>query len=62
MVTDIFNQPPHHEKVSYGPVYGYEIVTTKQKNNYLVSKPNYHTKKNILENLLAIEIKKRTNI
>ena len=33
-----------------------EPVTTKARNNHLVSESNYHTTKNFSENLLAIEI------
>ena len=35
-----------------------KIVTPKRRRNYLVSKPNYHTKKFFTEHLLAIEVKK----
>ena len=35
-----------------------KIVTTNGQRNKLVSKPNYHTAKHILENLLIIEMKK----
>ena len=34
-------------------------VTTDEKRNKLVSEPNYHTTKRFLENLLAIEMKKK---
>ena len=34
-----------------------KLVTTERRMNYLVSEPNYHTKKFFTENLLAIEIK-----
>ena len=34
------------------------IVTTEKKRNYLVSEPNYHTKKFFTEDLLAIEMRK----
>ena len=34
-----------------------KLVTTERRMNYLVSEPNYHTKKCFTENLLAIEIK-----
>ena len=34
------------------------LVTTDKRRNQLVSEPNYHTAKWLLENLLAIEIKK----
>ena len=36
-----------------------KLITTETKRNYLVSEPNYHTtKKYILENLLAIRMRK----
>ena len=35
-----------------------KLVTTVIRRNYLVSEPNYHTKKFFTENLLAIEMKK----
>ena len=35
-----------------------KLVTTDEKNNKLVSEPNYHTTKCFSENLLAIEMKK----
>ena len=35
-----------------------KLVTTDEKINKLVSKPNYHTTKPFSENLLAIEMKK----
>ena len=34
-----------------------KLVTTERRRNYLVSKPNYHTRKFFTENLLAIEMK-----
>ena len=34
-----------------------QLVTTNKRKIYLVSKPNYHTKKWLSENLLAIEMK-----
>ena len=37
-----------------------KIVKTNEKKSKLVSEPNYHTTKHFLENLLAIEMKKRT--
>ena len=37
-----------------------KLVTTERR-NYLVSEPNYHTKKFFTENLLAIEMKKNRN-
>ena len=36
-----------------------KIVTTNEKINILVSKPNYHTTKRISEKLLIIEMKKK---
>ena len=36
-----------------------KLVTTKRRRNYLVSEPNYHTTKFFIENLLAIEMKKK---
>ena len=35
-----------------------KFVTTGRRINYLVSQPNYHTRKCFTENLLAIEMKK----
>ena len=35
-----------------------ELVTTERRRNYLVSEPNYHTKKFFIKHLLAIQIKK----
>ena len=35
-----------------------KIVTTNKQRNILVSKPNYHTRKHISENLLITETKK----
>ena len=35
-----------------------KLVTTERKRDYLVSEPNYHTKKFFAKNLLAIEMKK----
>ena len=35
-----------------------KLVTTEMKRNYLVSEPNYHTRKIFTENLLAIEMRK----
>ena len=37
-----------------------KIVKTNEKRSKLVSEPNYHTTKHFLENLLAIEMKKKT--
>ena len=39
-----------------------KLVTTKRRRNYLVSKPNYHTKNFFTQYLLAVEIKKATQI
>ena len=39
-----------------------KLVTTKRRRNYLVSKPNYHTTKFFTQYLLAVEIKKATQI
>ena len=36
-----------------------KLVTTEKRRNYLVSKPNYHTRKFFTENLLAVEMKKK---
>ena len=36
-----------------------KLVITNKRRNYLVSEPNYHTKKWFSEHLLAIEIKKK---
>ena len=35
-----------------------KLVTTERRRNYLVSEPNYHTKKFLIEHLLATEMKK----
>ena len=35
-----------------------KLVTTEMKRNYLVSEPNYHTRKIFTENLLATEMRK----
>ena len=35
-----------------------KLVTTERRKNYLVSEPNYHTRKFFTENSLAIEIRK----
>ena len=37
-----------------------KLVITNRRRNYLVSEPNYHTKKWFSEYLLAIEMKKET--
>ena len=34
-----------------------DLVATKSRSNYLLSKPNYHTTKFFTEKLLAIEMK-----
>ena len=39
-----------------------KLVTTERRRNYLISEPNYHTTKFFTESLLAIEMKKRTEI
>ena len=36
----------------------FEPIPTEKRRNYLVSQPNYHTKKFFTENLLATETKK----
>ena len=36
-----------------------KMVKTNEKRSKLVSEPNYHTTKHFLENLLAIEMKKK---
>ena len=35
-----------------------KLFTRERRKNYLVSEPNYHTRKFFTENLLAIETKK----
>ena len=35
-----------------------KLGTTEKRRNYLVSEPNYHTRKFFAEHLLAIEMKK----
>ena len=37
-------------------------VTTYKRKNQLALEPNYHTAKNFLENLMAIEIKQKTKV
>ena len=37
-----------------------KLVTTERRRGYLVWKPSYHTTKFFRENILAIEIKKKT--
>ena len=39
-----------------------KLVTTERRRNYLVSEPNYHTTKLFTEHILAIEMKKKTQI
>ena len=39
-----------------------KLVTTERRRNFLVSEPNYHTKKFFTENVLAIEMKKKRKI
>ena len=39
-----------------------KLVTTERRRNYLLSEPNYHTTEFFTENLLAIEMKKKSNI
>ena len=39
-----------------------KFVTTEERRNYLVSQPNYHATKSSSKNLLAVEMKKSTNI
>ena len=36
-----------------------KLITTERRRNYLVSEPNYHTRKFFTEHLLAIEMKKK---
>ena len=40
----------------------FKLVTMEVRRNYLISERNYHETKSFLENLLAIEMKKSTNI
>ena len=37
-----------------------KLFTTEQTTNYLLSEPNYHITKFFTENLLAIEMKKKS--
>ena len=37
-----------------------KLVTTERRRNYLVLEPNYHAAKFFTENLLTIEMKKKT--
>ena len=39
-----------------------KLVTTDKRRNQLVSEPNYHTRKQFSENLIAIEMKKKTKL
>ena len=39
-----------------------KLARTDRKNNFLLSKPNYHTTKQFSENLFAIEIKRNTKV
>ena len=39
-----------------------KLVATEKRKNYLVSQPNYHTAKFFIENMLAIEMKKKAEI
>ena len=39
-----------------------KVVRTEKRRNQLVSEPNYHTIKWFSENLLAIEMKKKTKV
>ena len=39
-----------------------DLVTTEMKRNHQVSEPNYHTTKFFTENLLEIEISKKTQL
>ena len=39
-----------------------KLVKTEKRRNYLVSEPNYHITKLFRENLLAVEMKKNSNI
>ena len=39
-----------------------KLVTTDKRRNQLVSEPNYHTTKYFSENLMAIEMKKKTKV
>ena len=38
-----------------------KLITIETRRNYLVLEPNYHTKKFVSDNLLALEIKKNTD-
>ena len=39
-----------------------ELVTTVKRRKYLVTEPSYHTPKFFVENLLAIEMKKKNKL
>ena len=39
-----------------------KCVTTERRRNFLVSEPNYYTTKSFTENILVIEMKKKSNI
>ena len=39
-----------------------KLVTTDKRRNQLASEPNYHTVKCVSQNLMAIEMKKKTNV
>ena len=39
-----------------------KLVATERRRNYLISEPNYHSTKFFTENLLAIEMKKKSQI
>ena len=39
-----------------------KLVATERRRNYLISEPNYHSSKFFTENLLAIEMKKKSQI
>ena len=43
------------------PFFAKPLVNNDTKRNKLVSEPNYHITKWFLENLLAIEMKKKNN-
>ena len=39
-----------------------KLARTERRRTYLVSEPNYHTKKLFTENLLGIEMKRKSQI
>ena len=39
-----------------------KLVTTDEKRSKLISEPNYHTIKRLSENLLVVEMKKKTKL